>query len=97
MQHILGRPRYAVVSAEENLAEDMNRLPARRDAGEEAGVNEILAAIRDNVHRYREAGLKGRYWITTRSRDSLVFLAFVPFATMLNSNSGHKETRGVYA
>ena len=25
------------------------------------------------------------------------FLAFVPFATMLNSNSGHKETRGVYA
>lgn len=33
MQHILGRPRYAVVSAEENLAEDLNRLPARRDLG----------------------------------------------------------------
>jgi hypothetical protein len=33
MQHILGRPRYAVVSAEENLAEDLNRLSACRDLG----------------------------------------------------------------
>ncbi len=39
-------------------------IAIRRDAGEEAGVGELLAAIRDNVRRYREAGLTGRYWDT---------------------------------
>ena len=31
----------------------------RRDAGEEAEVGELVAAIRDNVRRYREAGITG--------------------------------------
>jgi hypothetical protein len=29
----------------------------RRDAGEEAGVDELVAATKDNVRRYREAGI----------------------------------------
>ena len=37
-------------------------IAIRRDAGEEAGVGELLAAIRDNVRRYREAGLTRTYW-----------------------------------
>ena len=32
-------------------------IAIRRDAGEEAEVDELLTAIRDNVHRYREAGI----------------------------------------
>ena len=32
-------------------------IAIRRDAGEEAGVGELVAAIRDNVRRYREAGV----------------------------------------
>ncbi len=31
-------------------------IATRRDAGEEDGVGELVAAIRDNVRRYREAG-----------------------------------------
>lgn len=31
-------------------------IAIRRDAGDEIGVDEILAAIKDNVRRYREAG-----------------------------------------
>ncbi len=34
-------------------------IAIRRDAGEEAGVGELVAAIRDNVRRYREAGIVG--------------------------------------
>jgi TolB-like protein/Tfp pilus assembly protein PilF len=34
-------------------------IAIRRDAGEEAGVSELVAAIRDNVRRYREAGIIG--------------------------------------
>jgi TolB-like protein len=37
-------------------------IAIRRDAGEYAEVSELLAAIRDNVRRYREAGLTGRFW-----------------------------------
>ncbi len=32
-------------------------IAIRRDAGEEADVGELVAAIRDNVRRYREAGI----------------------------------------
>jgi TolB-like protein/Tfp pilus assembly protein PilF len=32
-------------------------IAIRRDAGEEARVGELIAAIRDNVRRYREAGI----------------------------------------
>ena len=35
-------------------------IAIRRDAGEEIGVDEILAAIKDNVRRYREAGYTNR-------------------------------------
>jgi len=31
-------------------------IAIRRDAGEEAGVGELVAAMRDNVRRYRETG-----------------------------------------
>ncbi len=34
-------------------------IAIRREAGEEAGVDEVVAAIRDNVRRYREAGMTG--------------------------------------
>ena len=34
-------------------------IAARRDAGDEAKVGELVAAIRDNVRRYREAGIVG--------------------------------------
>jgi len=37
-------------------------IAIRRNAGEEGGVGEILEAIRDNVRRYREAGLTGTFW-----------------------------------
>ena len=37
-------------------------IAIRREAGEEAEAGEILAAIRDNVRRYREAGLTGTRW-----------------------------------
>jgi TolB-like protein/Tfp pilus assembly protein PilF len=42
-------------------------IAIRRDAGEVAEVNEVIAAIRDNVRRYREAGITGMtggYWNT---------------------------------
>ena len=32
-------------------------IAIRRDAGEEAEVGELMAAMRDNVRRYREAGV----------------------------------------
>ncbi len=41
-------------------------IAIRRDAGEEAKVGELVAAIRDNVRRYREAGI-----ITANVSDSL--------------------------
>ncbi|MDH3338242.1 MAG: hypothetical protein OEM85_10020 [Gammaproteobacteria bacterium] len=34
-------------------------IAIRRDAGDEAGVSELVAAIRDNVRRYHEAGITG--------------------------------------
>jgi TolB-like protein len=34
-------------------------IAIRRDAGEESGVAELVAAIRDNVRRYKEAGIVG--------------------------------------
>lgn len=34
-------------------------IAARRDAGEENKVDELVAAIKDNVRRYREAGIVG--------------------------------------
>ena len=34
-------------------------IAIRRDAGEEANVGELIASIRDNVRRYREAGIVG--------------------------------------
>ncbi len=34
-------------------------IAIRRDAGEEAGVGELVAAIRDNVRRYKKAGIVG--------------------------------------
>jgi TolB-like protein/Flp pilus assembly protein TadD len=34
-------------------------IAIRRDAGEEAGVDELLVAMRDNVYRLREAGVTG--------------------------------------
>jgi TolB-like protein/Tfp pilus assembly protein PilF len=39
-------------------------IAIRRGAGEEAEVDELLAAIRDNVRRYREAGITGGDWNT---------------------------------
>ena len=42
-------------------------IAIRRDAGEVAEVNEVIAAIRDNVRRYREAGITGGYWDTWTS------------------------------
>ncbi|MDH4020572.1 MAG: hypothetical protein OEU84_13325 [Xanthomonadales bacterium] len=32
-------------------------IAIRREAGEASGIDELLAAIRDNVRRYREAGI----------------------------------------
>jgi TolB-like protein len=37
-------------------------IAIRRNVGEEAGVGELLAAMRDNVRRYREAGISSTYW-----------------------------------
>jgi hypothetical protein len=37
-------------------------ITIRREAGEETAVGELLVAIRDNVRRYREAGLTGTRW-----------------------------------
>ena len=37
-------------------------MAIRRNAGEDAGVGELLEAIGDNVLRCREAGLTGTYW-----------------------------------
>ena len=37
-------------------------IAIRRDAGDEIGVDEILAAIKDNVRRYREAGYTNGTW-----------------------------------
>ena len=37
-------------------------IAIRRNAGEEAGVGELLAAMRDDVRRYREAGITSTYW-----------------------------------
>ena len=37
-------------------------IAIRRDAGDEIGVDEILAAIRDNVRHYREAGYTNGTW-----------------------------------
>jgi hypothetical protein len=37
-------------------------IAIRRDAGDEAGVDEILAAIKDNVRRYRETGYTNGTW-----------------------------------
>jgi len=37
-------------------------IAIRRDAGDEAGVDEILAAIKDNVRRYRETGYTNGPW-----------------------------------
>jgi TolB-like protein/Flp pilus assembly protein TadD len=34
-------------------------IAIRRDAGDEAGAGELIAAIRDNVRRYKEAGIVG--------------------------------------
>jgi TolB-like protein/DNA-binding winged helix-turn-helix (wHTH) protein len=34
-------------------------IAIRRDAGEETGVSELVAAIKDNVRRYRKAGIVG--------------------------------------
>ena len=34
-------------------------IAIRRDAGEETGVGELVAAIRDNVRRYKKAGIVG--------------------------------------
>jgi hypothetical protein len=40
-------------------------IAIRRDAGDEIGVDEILAAIKDNVRRYREAGYtKGTRYVS---------------------------------
>jgi tetratricopeptide (TPR) repeat protein len=38
-------------------------IAIRRDAGDEAGVGELLAAARDNVRRNREAGFTGTDWM----------------------------------
>ncbi len=38
-------------------------IAIRRNAGEEAGVGELLAAMRDNVRRYREAGNTSTFWV----------------------------------
>jgi len=37
-------------------------IAIRRNAGEEAGVGELLAAMRDDVRRYREAGITSTHW-----------------------------------
>jgi TolB-like protein/DNA-binding winged helix-turn-helix (wHTH) protein/Tfp pilus assembly protein PilF len=37
-------------------------IAIRRDAGDETGVDEILAAIKDNVRRYRETGYTNGPW-----------------------------------
>ena len=37
-------------------------IAIRRDAGDEIGVDEILAAIKDNVRRYRETGYTNGTW-----------------------------------
>ena len=41
----------------------------RRDAGDETGVDEILAAIKDNVRRYREIGYTNGSWHVYVSPD----------------------------
>ena len=40
-----------------NTSSAVALIAIRRDAGEEATVGELVAAIRDNVRRYREAGM----------------------------------------
>ena len=47
----------------------------RRDAGENAEAGELVAAIRDNVRRYREAGIVGGslfYWDSVDYQEGLV-------------------------
>jgi hypothetical protein len=46
-------------------------IAIRRDAGDEIGVDEILAAIKDNVRRYREAG----YTNGTSSRPDSYYIS----------------------
>ena len=44
------------------IAEATALIAARLDAGEEARVGELIAAIKDNVRRYREAGFTKHEW-----------------------------------
>jgi TolB-like protein len=44
-------------------------IAIRRDAGEEAEVGELVAAIRDNVRRYHEAGITRAYPLSSADYD----------------------------
>ena len=44
------------------IAEATALIAALLDAGEEARVGELIAAIKDNVRRYREAGITNHKW-----------------------------------
>jgi len=46
-------------------------ISIRRDAGDEAGVGELLVAIRDNVRRYREAGYTTLWYFSPDYEEGL--------------------------
>jgi TolB-like protein/Tfp pilus assembly protein PilF len=55
----------------------MALIAVRRDVGDEAGIDEMHAAIRDNVRRYHEAGITGgtMYWNVDYEEGIFAFLA----------------------
>lgn len=46
-------------------------LAIRRDAGDNAGVEELLAALRDNVRRLREAGYSTFFYMSTDFKEGV--------------------------
>ena len=55
----------------------MALIAIRSDVGDEAGIDEVHAAIRDNVRRYHEAGVTGgtMYWNVDYEEGIFAFLA----------------------
>jgi len=62
-------------------------IAIRRSAGDEAGALEVVAAIQDNVRRYREAGIVNGTWWRHRNR--------VDFEDGLASFLGGERERGL--
>jgi hypothetical protein len=55
----------------------MALIASRRNAGDEAGVGELRAAIQDSVRRYHEAGITGThmFWSVDYEEGLSAFLA----------------------